>query len=62
MLTSDDAEHFSAFIERLESATDLDFCRNDDRTDLDEILDCPCDSCRDKLLELHGVCLQSDLN
>ena len=62
MLTSDDAEHFSAFIERLESATDLDFYRVDDRTDLDEILDCPCDSCRNKLLELYGVCLQSDLN
>lgn len=62
MITVKNAERFCVFIERLGSATDLDFCRNDDRTDLDEILDCPCDSCRDKLLELHGVYLQSDLN
>lgn len=62
MITVENADRFCVLIRRLESATDLDLFHDDERTDLDEILDCPCDSCRDKLLELHGVCLQSDLD
>lgn len=62
MITEQNAERFCVLMDRLEAATDLDSLNDGARTDLDEILDCPCDSCRDKLLELHGVCLQSDLD
>lgn len=60
MITEQNAERFCVLMDRLEAATDLDSLNDGARTDLDEILDCPCDSCRDKLLELHGVCLQSN--